>query len=670
MKRVKRIASLLLAMVMVLGMGVTSFAANTNKHTITITNEKDGHTYTAYQIFAGDLFTNTDGKQVLSNIEWGSGITTKTDTDKETALLKELKAEVLFEKNDVNVFAEAANAADVAAALNGFTDKQMDKFSEIIGDYLADQAGVSTVAKSPYTIDVTGDGYYFVKDTGTIAEGDAETRYILQVVADVNVAAKADAPGVDKNILTNLTCNNTAADHKHTINCYDGKVKFNNAAIGDTVPFVVDSKVPNMDGYEEYFFVIQDKLPEGFNFNADVAVTIGSKNLSLATAGAESESYYLRLYNTAPAYADNGVITTQPFKVITSEAELGALTETERNSICAFEVVFNNFLQYQTIGAGTDEGAKKITVTYSAVVNEKVQVGTTGEINEVKLVYSKNPNTVDGGTPNTPDYPSPNAPTGDTPKSQTCTYTTGIQLKKIDGTTNAALPGAQFTITADVLNQVLVNKTEYVERTAADTDPNNVYYLLKDGTYTATAPVFNADDATKDTSKYYEHVSGGAVTKTYKLVESTGLTKEPSEEVEIEVNGSMVTTRQFTAYVDDNGLLNLAGLPAGTYTISEIKAPNGYNLLTDPITIVIEWAQPSADSTDMKCVWTVKKDGEALSSEDVNGKALYKFTVENQKGSLLPSTGGIGTTIFYVIGGILVIGAGILLVTKKRMSVR
>ena len=132
----------------------------------------------------------------------------------------------------------------------------------------------------------------------------------------------------------------------------------------------------------------------------------------------------------------------------------------------------------------------------------------------------------------------------------------------------------------------------------------------------------------------------------------------------------MVTTRQFTAYVDDNGLLNLAGLPAGTYTISEIKAPNGYNLLTDPITIVIEWAQPSADSTDMKCVWTVKKDGEALSSEDVNGKALYKFTVENQKGSLLPSTGGIGTTIFYVIGGILVIGAGILLVTKKRMSVR
>ena len=116
MKRVKKIASLLLAMVMVLGMGVTSFAANTNKHTITITNEKDGHTYTAYQIFAGDLFTDADGKQVLSNIEWGSGITAKTDTDKETALLKELKAEVLFGGYDANAFAAFANAFEIGRA--------------------------------------------------------------------------------------------------------------------------------------------------------------------------------------------------------------------------------------------------------------------------------------------------------------------------------------------------------------------------------------------------------------------------------------------------------------------------------------------------------------------------------------------------------------------------
>lgn len=67
MKHAKKLASLLMALVMVLGMSVgttvTAFAANTSSHTITITNDKSGHTYTAYQVFAGDI---SDGK--LTNI--------------------------------------------------------------------------------------------------------------------------------------------------------------------------------------------------------------------------------------------------------------------------------------------------------------------------------------------------------------------------------------------------------------------------------------------------------------------------------------------------------------------------------------------------------------------------------------------------------------------------
>ena len=49
-------------------------------------------------------------------------------------------------------------------------------------------------------------------------------------------------------------------------------------------------------------------------------------------------------------------------------------------------------------------------------------------------------------------------------------------------------------------------------------------------------------------------------------------------------------------------------------------------------------------------------------------EATDKVTIENNQGATLPSTGGIGTTIFYVLGAILAIGAGILLVTKKRMN--
>ena len=69
MKRAKKMLSLLFAMMMVFAIATTVFAANANEHTITITNEKSGHTYSAYQVFAGDL---SDGK--LTNIQWGSGV--------------------------------------------------------------------------------------------------------------------------------------------------------------------------------------------------------------------------------------------------------------------------------------------------------------------------------------------------------------------------------------------------------------------------------------------------------------------------------------------------------------------------------------------------------------------------------------------------------------------
>jgi len=59
---------------------------------------------------------------------------------------------------------------------------------------------------------------------------------------------------------------------------------------------------------------------------------------------------------------------------------------------------------------------------------------------------------------------------------------------------------------------------------------------------------------------------------------------------------------------------------------------------------------------------SVTVDGEEL------GDGVYKFDVVNNAGAVLPSTGGIGTTIFYVIGSLLVIGAGVVLVTRRRMD--
>ena len=91
MKRIKRIASLLLALVMVIAMALPVMAADNNTHKITVTQnaaDKTEHTYDAYQIFKGDL-AEKDEKKVLSNIEWGAGVNGD-------ALLTALKADNTF----------------------------------------------------------------------------------------------------------------------------------------------------------------------------------------------------------------------------------------------------------------------------------------------------------------------------------------------------------------------------------------------------------------------------------------------------------------------------------------------------------------------------------------------------------------------------------------------
>ena len=110
-------------------------------------------------------------------------------------------------------------------------------------------------------------------------------------------------------------------------------------------------------------------------------------------------------------------------------------------------------------------------------------------------------------------------------------------------------------------------------------------------------------------------------------------------------NGKTVLTS-----LETTGRIDIEGLEAGTYYLKEIEAPKGYNLLANAVEVQI--------TQDGK----VKvKNGDAY--DEVN-----RVDVENKTGTVLPSTGGVGTTMIYLIGGALVLGSGVVLVTKRRVK--
>lgn len=106
-----------------------------------------------------------------------------------------------------------------------------------------------------------------------------------------------------------------------------------------------------------------------------------------------------------------------------------------------------------------------------------------------------------------------------------------------------------------------------------------------------------------------------------------------------------------TLISDEDGYINVEGLDADTYYLEETKAPDGYNKLAAPVTVVIDNSGKINATTD-------HTDGVA------------QVEVENKSGTELPSTGGMGTKVFYVLGAVLMLGAGVLLITKRRMSKR
>ena len=346
MKSMKKLVTLLLSLVMLCALAMPAMAADAT-YSITINGAVAGHTYTAYQVFKGVYYSGkrqVEGKdaEYLSDVIWGDGVANDT-------LLTELKSnETLKDK-----FKNAKSAEDVAYVLQTMKDKsaELDEFARVVSHHLTtatNTTGVVATGATNVKIDNLAAGYYFVKDSGTINDGEIATKFLVEVVGDAKVTVKAQAPTIDKKIIDNGDTNRTSVN------------------IGDQVEFKLTAKVPDMANFDTYTFTISDTLSKGLTFDeTSVAVNIGSTTL-------EADTNYTLTKPTAPD-------TDNTFKIDFTKAQLGDNVK-------------------HTTGA-------TIVVTYKATLNSKA-LTTDKESNKAKLEYSNNPSSSeDKGTVTTPDVP-------------------------------------------------------------------------------------------------------------------------------------------------------------------------------------------------------------------------------------------------------------------------
>ena len=719
--------ALVIALAMVLSMGaMTAFAAD--DYTLTINKTQKDHVYTAYQIFKGskadktqvsyqpvgnaaaydenttyyvkngaDYYATTvadaeafngnranlyvrTGDSALGDTVWGNGITTAGKKALYTAYGMTV-ADADLDKA-ANIIALTEAIADENNSSSSESDKAV-KFANVFyqtgadgtvtakGEYLQNGTAITSDTEgSSITFENLASGYYLVNDSYTPKTGEVNgidysiSRIAVQVVGNTTINNKADKVKAEKKIKTSEELLNEKA---------------NELGIGRVVEYEVTEVVPNYDGYNYYYFDMRDKMSDGLTFNPDsVKVTVGGTEITKLTAPATSQDgkgYYLYADKTADAAVLNA-----------------------NNNSSTFVIAFENIMNF-TVG-------DPIVVTYSANVNSNAITGVNPNTNEVKVDYSNDPtksdkHDKDEDHPGVPAYDQ-NTPVGTTPGSYTDTYTTKLTIHKVDDN-GQPLKDVEFTLTGTAKDTVVKNDTVF------ELDPTGTYYMLKDGTYTQTAPQNVATlTETTDNSGWVEIGATETYTKTdvrvvdgkklrpfvvatdqgkthYVIVEgnaatyaSTSLlykpvTKSTTADVTDTYNVAMV------GKTDASGNLDFAQLGAGTYTLSETKVLPGYNDLED-ITFTITCTLPNADAViagTEKATWTVGSitpAGTAITpvttGEAPNQTATGEFevTIENNKGAQLPSTGGVGTTIFYVVGAILVIGAGVVLITRRRMD--
>lgn len=384
---------------------------------------------------------------------------------------------------------------------------------------------------------------------------------------------------------------------------FDKTVDDHSVEVGQEVTFTITGEVPDYTGFETYLYKITDNMSDGLTFNKDVEVKVnGEKIYPLDQSDEEQSSGVTVLYkdeeNALCGITDaQHVHTRECYGILICQITEDGHEHSVDND--CYDMTSDFILTIDVKEEAMKIGAS-IEVTYSATVNEAA-VSKISK-NEAVLTYSNDPK---------------DSSSTETIEDKEELYSAKIVIDKYeDGHTKTDEDGNEITDTGKKLAGAKFILYRYgIE-------------INGDVSYTSY------DENTENAVMYY-----------YKYDQENDVVGWDKQKA----NATVVTT-------DDEGAASFIGLEDGTYYLLETEAPDGYNLLGNPVEITIDGKNANEDSSE-----------EGNAGENSN-KLEVIAEVANAAGSELPSTGGVGTTLFYIIGGILVIGAGILLIVKRRMD--
>lgn len=207
------------------------------------------------------------------------------------------------------------------------------------------------------------------------------------------------------------------------------------------------------------------------------------------------------------------------------------------------------------------------------------------------------------------------------------------------------------------VNRVILKYSNDPNEPASETDPSmgtTAADTAKVYTYQLNVTKVDGIDTTKALSgaQFYLYRNVDASTKVYAKVDANG---KLIDSVSTKADASVLES-------DADGNFTVSGLDAGTYWLEEIKAPDGYNKMDDPVRVTIT----PEYTNDALSALKYEVDGVAGTGNHTTGAVSVQ--VKNNAGATLPSTGGMGTTLFYIIGIALMAGAVVVLLAKKRTN--